>query len=119
MRERVRPTRLELHRLKFNQDQGKGELLVFEQLSPAEKKLINDDILRDTRVQRIDFTGPLDEQIFDGVRMRVLSEWGVMCIHPKYSLEPSHHPGAMRCPVCGTLVAQWGWKRRSQIALSK
>ena len=119
MRERVKPTRLELHRLKFNQDGGKGELLTFDQLTPAEKKLINDDILGDTRVQRIDFTGPMDERVFDEVRTRVLSEWGVMCLHPKYSLEPSHHPKALRCGVCQALVAQWAWRRQLAVKLSK
>jgi len=108
MRTPGQPTRLELHRLKFNAARGRMQLLQLSDLSAAEKEIINREILQDVRVKRIDFTGDMDEQIFDGVQSRVLSEFGVMCNHPISSLQPAYHSGARNCSVCGCLVAPWG-----------
>ncbi len=109
MRARGRPTRLELHRLSYNRNGRRGSLLTVQDLDDHEKEIVNREVLQDVRVKRIDFTGDMDEQIFDEVQMGVLAEYGVMCLHPEYSLEKSDHPRAKRCGVCGALVAQWGW----------
>ncbi len=114
MHARNKPTRLELHRLKYNQNGQRGPLLTVWDLDNSEKKIINREILQDTRVKRIDFTGDMDEQIFDEVQMGVLSEYGVMCPHPEYSLKKSSHPKAALCEVCGALVVGWshGWRTK-------
>ncbi len=105
MRTRGPPTRLELHRLKYNQNGRRGPLLTIRDLDDQEKEIINREVLQDVRVKRIDFTGDMDEQIFDEVQMSVLSEYGVMCPHPEYSLSPSKVHGS-RCNVCGCCLLQ-------------
>lgn len=119
MRRSGKPTRLEIHRLKFQQTGGKCHLLRLEQLNDREKDLINQEILQDVRVKRIDFTGDLDEQIFDDVQSRVLAEFGVMCNHPESSLEPSHHKAAMRCNVCEALVVNWAFNKMNMARATK
>jgi hypothetical protein len=111
MRTRGTPTRLELHRLKFHQNGRVGPRLSLQQLSDAEKELIQHDLLEDVRVKRIDFTGDLDEEVFDQVYLEVLCSWGVMCTHPSGSLQPSRHPLARTCSVCGSMVTDWAQKR--------
>lgn len=74
-----------------------------DQLSGPEKDLIQGELLRDVRVKRIDFTGELDEQLFDSVFLEVMTEWGVICNHPSSALEQSHS-AAKKCGVCGCLV---------------
>lgn len=86
MRTRKTPTRLELHRLKFNQNGRRGSLLRFQDLDAEERDLLQQELLQDVRVKRIDFTGPMDEKVFDSVQMEVYAEWGVMCPHPHSSL---------------------------------
>lgn len=105
MRKRGKPTRLEIHRLKYNQSGRRGPLLKMAELSEFEKNLISQEVLQDVRVKRIDFTGDLDEQIFDDVQFGVLSEWGVMC--PHNNIEKATHKLAVVCTTCGCLKTVW------------
>jgi hypothetical protein len=119
VRARSKPTRLELHRLKYNAAGKRGELMRFEDLDPIEKDLITNDILQAMHVERTGFSGVMDEQVLDEVRMGVLAEWGVMCVHPFYSLKPADHPKAKRCRVCGALVAQWTFWRELELKIAR
>lgn len=104
MRSRGTPTRLELHRMKFHQAGRRGSLLTLSSLSDEEKEIIQRELLQDVRVKKIDFTGEMDEEIFDGVYLEVLAEWGVMCTHPASSTEPVPGMRARRCKVCDCVV---------------
>lgn len=69
------PTRLELHRLKFRQAEGKQAMLLWDELTDAELSLISRDFFsRSFLVQRQ--SDPYS------VYSDVLSSWGVMCPHP-------------------------------------
>lgn len=117
VRTRGTPTRLEIHRLKYNQAGRRGTSLNILQLSDVEKDILNSEILQDVRVQRIDFTGDMDEQIFNEVQARVFAEWGVMCPHPGMSaLERST---GQECPSCGALVMPKGWQLELQMKLER
>lgn len=104
MRARGKPTRLELHRLRYNQAGRRGPLLTIWDLDNVEKNLVQAEILQDVRVMRIDFTGDMDEQIWDGVQAEVFAEWGIMCPHPDSSREDADLPGTERCKVCGSVL---------------
>ena len=73
-------------------------MLKYLELDAVEKELIQIELLQDVRVKRIDFTGGLDEQIYDDVYMEVLSSWGVACSHPTVSIEKGKH--APYCKAC-------------------
>ena len=98
--------RLIAHRLKFLQNGKKGQLLAAGDLTKDEKNFLQRELLKDVRVRQIDFTGDMDEQIFDEVEMQVLSEWGVMCPHPPASRQ------RYNCSVCGCVVFPSGVERR-------
>ena len=102
MRRSGKPSRLEIHRLKYNQAGRRGPLLRMAELTDAEKKLISSEVLQDVRVKRLDFTGDMDEQIFDEVQFAVLSEWGIMCPHGL--TEKGHHALYVRCITCGAMM---------------
>jgi hypothetical protein len=102
VRPRGKPTRLELHRLKYNQNGRRGPLLRMSDLTDKEKDIISSEVLKDVRVKRLDFTGDLDEQIFDEVQFGVLSEFGVMCPHSL--TEPGFHKFSERCITCGCVM---------------
>jgi hypothetical protein len=102
MRPRATPSRLEIHRLKFHQNGRRGPLVRYSELDAYEKELIQKELLQDVRVKRIDFTGDMDEEIFDQVYLEVLSNWGVACPHPFGSIEGGLH--APHCRACGCSV---------------
>ncbi len=93
----------------------KGPLLRIEDLTPAEKDRLNREIISDIRVKEIDFSGPMDEHIFDLVQSEVFAEWGIMCPHPDYSLEQSDHPEAKRCGVCQAVLFPNTWLARMRL----
>jgi hypothetical protein len=81
------------------------------ELDEYEKGLISREVLQDVRVKRLDFTGDLDEQIFDEVQFGVLSEWGVMC--PHNNAEKASHKLAVVCKACGCLNTSWSTEVKS------
>jgi hypothetical protein len=105
MRTRKLPSRLESHRLKYNQLGRRGPLLRLEDLTKFEKDLLYQEILQDVRVKQIDFSGELDEQVFDGVEIEVFAEWGVVCHHP-FSIRGGIKPtgSVYNCSVCRCAV---------------
>ena len=70
-----RPTRLEIHRVKYAAANGRLELLSLSELSDFEKGLISKDFFSALYRER---------RIVDpyGVYSEVLASWGVMCPHP-------------------------------------
>jgi hypothetical protein len=117
MRTHATPTRLEIHRLKYNHTGRRGPLLHIIQLTDHEKEILNSEILQDVRVQRIDFTGDMDEQVFDEVQARVFAEWGVMCPHS--SLSPADRAAHRTCPACGAIISGEGWRIELQMKLDR
>lgn len=69
------PTRLELHRLKFHQAEGKQPLLLWDELTDSELSLISRDFFSRALYARRQ-ADPYS------VYSDVLSSWGVMCPHP-------------------------------------
>jgi hypothetical protein len=106
MRPRSTPTRLEVHRLKYHQNGRRGPLLKYIELDTVEKGLIQTELLQDVRIKRIDFTGELDEQIYDSVYMEVLSDWGVACSHPVVAIEKGKYAPYCRACKCNVIVPQ-------------
>lgn len=82
----------------------------YNMLSEEEKNILQNEVLQDIRVKRIDFTGPMDREIFYEVQTQVLSEYGVMCPHSENWQEPADHPKAKRCRVCGALLLPDTWR---------
>jgi hypothetical protein len=74
-------------------------MLAYSELDGVEKELIQKELLQDVRVKRIDFTGDMDEQIYDQVYLEVLTEWGVACPHPTSALKRSTF--SLFCGTCG------------------
>jgi hypothetical protein len=74
-------------------------------LDDYEKELLNREILQDVRVKRIDFTGDLDEDVFDQVQAEVFSEWGVMCPHHNVSPLNEKLNFMGKCRACGALMS--------------
>ena len=74
-------------------------MLSYAELDGVEKELIQKELLQDVRVKRIDFTGEMDEQVYDQVYLEVLTEWGVACPHPTSALKKSTH--SLFCSTCG------------------
>lgn len=70
-----RPTRLELHRLKYQAASGKLPLLFLKELSEKEKKMVSDDFFSREL---------LGDRLSDPhtTLAAVLASWGVMCTHP-------------------------------------
>lgn len=79
-------------------------MLALSELTPIEKEQVQRELLQDVRVKRIDFTGDMDEEIFDQVYLEVLTEWGVSCPHPSSSVKPIQGGRAWECAVCGCLI---------------
>lgn len=71
-------------------------------LEESEKDILQKEILQDMRVKRLDFTGDMDEQVFDQVQMEVFAEYGVMCPHT--NLLKDRKLSALICSVCGCHV---------------
>ena len=117
MRTRLWSTSIEIHRLKYNQVGRRGPLLSIHQLTDVEKEILNSEILQDVRVQRIDFTGDMDEQIFNEVQSRVFAEWGIMCPHP--SMKAVDYATHQTCPACGAVPHPSGWKIELQLKLER
>jgi hypothetical protein len=91
------PTRLELHRLKFQQSKGKEQLLLWDELTDAELGLISRDFFSRslfTKRQLDPYSAYAD----------VLSSWGVMCPHPpdrRQTVEMKRDTFIGRFFVCG------------------
>lgn len=105
MRSRNSPSRLELHRLTYNQNGRRGALLRLEDLDDYEKEQLNREILQDVRVKRLDFTGDMDEDVFDEVQATVFSEWGVMCPHHNTDKIGDTVKFMCKCRACGALMS--------------
>jgi len=105
MRSRGTPTRLELHRLRYNQNGRRGALLTLRDLDDYEKEQLNREILQDVRVKRLDFTGDMDEDVFDQVQAEVFSEWGVMCPHNNADKIGDTVKFMCKCRACGALMS--------------
>jgi len=105
MRSRGTPSRLEIHRLTYNQAGRRGALLTLRDLDDYEKEQLNREILQDVRVKRLDFTGDMDEDVFDQVQAEVFSEWGVMCPHHNTDLIGDHLKFMCKCRACGALMS--------------
>lgn len=73
--------------------------MAYAELDSVEKELIQKELLQDVRVKRIDFTGEMDEQVYDQVYLEVLTEWGVACPHPTSALKRNTH--SLFCGTCG------------------
>jgi hypothetical protein len=113
MRPRKTPSRLEVHRLRYNANGRRGPLLTIHELDEYEKDLIQQELLKDVRVARLTFTDPMDEEVFDHAYLKVLTEWGVMCNHPYYSVEPIKNSAGYKCRVCDCAILWPTAKRRA------
>lgn len=115
MRHDHKPTRLELHRLKFHASGERGALLTYASLNKLEKSLIQAELLKDIRVSKLDFTGDMDEIVYDRVLAELLSKWGIMCPHEVLDEDDdtNDHPV---CLACGSIVF-WG-KIRNALKIS-
>ncbi len=74
-------------------------MLAYAELDGIEKELLQKELLQDVRVKRIDFTGDMDEQVYDQVYLEVLSSWGVACPHPTSALKRA--ACSLFCTTCG------------------
>jgi hypothetical protein len=79
-------------------------MLQLSQLTAEEKALVQHELVKDVRVQGIDFSEDGDELRFDKVYLEVLSEWGIICPHPHSSVQPILGGRAHRCVVCNCIV---------------
>jgi hypothetical protein len=84
-------------------------------LTEEEKGIIQNSILQDIRVKRIDFTGPMDKEIYHQVQSQVFGEFGVMCPHSDNWLEQADHSQTKRCKACGCLVFPNGWRAQLNV----
>jgi hypothetical protein len=87
---RNRPTRLELHRLRYRKEGHKIPLLDMSALDPIEKVLVSNDFFSRLFLERR-ISHPYE------VYGEVLSSWGLMCPHPQPVRKDS---------VCGCCGAQ-------------
>ena len=87
---RSKPTRLELHRLKYHKENHRVPLLSMSSLDPVEKLLVSKDFFSRLFLQRR-INQPYE------VYAEVLSSWGIMCPHPQ--LGKDHV-----CGCCGSRV---------------
>lgn len=104
--------------MNFQRDGRRGPLLRLDQLEPAEKELVQQDL----RARRLDDVQP-DERRMARVQAEVLAEWGVMCPHPSSSLDqigkldvlglkagkPVRSP-VCSCDACGAAVFPLQWR---------
>jgi hypothetical protein len=99
----ARPTRLELHRLKYHQAQGNLPLLPWNELSEYDRGLFSSDFF--TRCF-------LDRQVRDPYEIYVeaLADWGVMCPHPEHKRE------GRGCGICGSFVMGGSTLPRAKVA---
>lgn len=104
MRPRGTPTRLEVHRLKYHQNGGRGPLLTISELSTEEKDLLTTEVMKDIRVQRLTFVDKTDASVWDAAYLDVLQDWGVICHHPRRSVTSLKVTPGHRCGLCGCLV---------------
>lgn len=85
-----KPTRLELHRLRYHKENHRIPLLTMSCLDPIEKLLVSRDFFSRLFLEKR-LTHPYE------VYADVLSSWGVMCPHPQHVRKES---------VCGCCGAQ-------------
>jgi hypothetical protein len=102
------PGRLELHRLSWLKNGRRGPLLAYSVLSEEERDVLQRELAADVRIKSLNFTSPLDDELYASVMLDVLSGWGVMCTHPSYALE-REKPGHWECKTCGCAVIT-GWR---------
>ena len=100
---RKTPTRLEVHRLKFHQAKRKGPLMTFAELTPAEARLVMNDVFS-AMVLSGSRVGPY------GVYNEVLSKWGIVCPHPASQRRGHEEGGHFRCESCRCISAE-RWRR--------
>lgn len=103
------PTKLELHRLKYQATGGKHRLLAWSDLTDDERRTVSRDIFLALR------SHGQDRDYYE-IYLEVLMEWGIMCPHPNhlktYIDRPHLH---FRCSMCGTESAfddgcgGWEW----------
>jgi hypothetical protein len=108
MRTRKTPSRLELHRLKYHRDGYRGPLLSVHELDDYDRDLIQNELLKEVKSQRVSFTDPADQKMFDKISLQVLTMWGIACMHPHASLTFLPDIGVYQCGVCECeLVGKW------------
>jgi hypothetical protein len=73
-------------------------MLSYSELDNVEKEILQKELLQDVRIKRIDFTGDMDEQIYDQAYVNTLSNWGVACPHPTGALKRSTY--SFFCETC-------------------
>lgn len=93
---RKTPTRLELHRLRFHRDGGRGEFLSYDDLDLAERHILSQEVFT---------TIYLDGRKRDPyiICAEVFASWGVMCPHP---LEVRLYGGTEKKPF-GSGTHRW------------
>ena len=110
MAARETPTRLELHRLKYQHDGRRGPLLTVDSLEPEER-----DILSAAVFAAMQQNQGADKHV---VYVDVLSQWGVMCSHPQHgrlyvgsvkSSVPMPNLKWYTCDYCGGYVINEEW----------
>jgi hypothetical protein len=104
MKQKLTPSRLELHRMKFHHLEGKCELLSIYELDEYEKDLLQQELLKNVKVKRLTFTNDEDEEIYDKAFFDVCSEWGVMCVHPTYRVKKLENTVGWHCDLCGCSI---------------
>ena len=72
-------TRLERHRIEFENARRMGPLLPLDDLDPEEVALVNRSFLERCRRDRVDGIDQMYEAYVGS-----LHEWGVMCPHPQH-----------------------------------
>lgn len=91
--------RLEAHRLKFIHNGRRGHLLPFHELNENEKQFFIEELTRDVSARRLKVDHEADERLFDVMLLNILNDWGIMCPHPRTSVQETAH--GYSCQTCG------------------
>jgi len=86
MRTSAPSLRLEAARIKRVHNGGRGPLLPFHELNDPERQFLIDELTKDVTVRRLNVSDPANESIFDKMMLDILTDYGVMCPHPKTAL---------------------------------
>lgn len=97
VKKRSTPTRLELHRLRFNRDGHTGSLLSFDELDERERDIISHEFFETLHV-----SGSMRDP-YEAI-VKVFSSWGIMCIHPEERRVACSHGYVCNC--CGCIVIE-------------
>ena len=99
MRASSATVRLKNHRAKYNATGKRGALLSYASLTKREQKFIQDEILKDIRISRLEFVENIEEDDldYDHVLAETLTAWGIMCPHNSLSSKNE-------CHACGAMI---------------